>query len=83
MYSPLLGYTLIRSQSHIFSLNMRQYNEDRDSSVGIATRMDGPGIEPQLRQDFPNHSRPALGQTILLYIGYRVFAAGKAAGVCR
>jgi len=37
----------------------------RDSSAGIATcyRLDGLGIEPRWRRDFPHLSRPALGPT--------------------
>ena len=46
----------------------------RDSSVGTATLygLGGPGIEPLLERNFPHPSRPALGPTNLLYIGYRV-----------
>ena len=46
----------------------------RDSSVGITTRygLDGPGIEPRWKRDFPNLSRPALVLS-LLYNGYWVF----------
>jgi hypothetical protein len=37
----------------------------RDNSVGVATRygLDGPGIEPRCRRDFPHESRSALGPT--------------------
>ena len=58
----------------------------RDSAVGIATRYatDGPGTESRwggenyrTRPDWP------WGLSILLYNGYRVFPAGKAAGAWR
>ena len=50
-----------------------------DSSVGIATGygLDGPGIESRWERDFQHLSRPALGPTLLLYNGYRVFPEGK------
>jgi hypothetical protein len=40
-------------------------HNDKDSSVGIATRywLDGPGIESQWGRDFSQPSRPALGPT--------------------
>jgi hypothetical protein len=57
----------------------------RGSSVGIATRygLDCPGIESQLRQDFPHKSRQALRPHSLLYNGYRDFLGGKTTGAWR
>jgi hypothetical protein len=39
--------------------------DDRDSSIGIATRygLDGLGIESRWERDIPHSSRPALGST--------------------
>ena len=55
----------------------------RDSSVGIATRygLDGPGIESRWWGEIfrTGPDRP-WGPPSLLYIGYRVFTGGKAAG---
>jgi hypothetical protein len=57
----------------------------RDSSVYIATRyrLDGPGIETRWGRDFPTFPERPWGPPSLLYNGYRVFPAGKAAGAWR
>ena len=58
----------------------------RDSSVGIETRyrLDGPGIESQLGEDFMHTSRPALGSPSLVHDGCHVSLQGaKAAGAWR
>jgi hypothetical protein len=53
----------------------------RTSVVGIETRyrLDGPCLEPLWMQEILSSihtSRPALGPSILLYNGYRVFFSG-------
>jgi hypothetical protein len=61
--------------------------EDRDSAVGIATcyGLDGPGIESQWGGGELFRTRPdrPWGPPRLLYIEYRVFPGGKAAGAWR
>jgi hypothetical protein len=49
-----------------------------DSSVGIATSygLEGPGIEPRCRRDFPHQSGPALGPPSFLYNGYLIYFPG-------
>jgi hypothetical protein len=57
-----------------------------DSVVGIATRyrLDGPGIESRLGQDFPYPFRLALGPTQPpVQWGLRLYPGGKAAGMWR
>jgi hypothetical protein len=52
-------------------------------SVGIATRygMDSPGIESRWGDIFRALPDRPLDSPSLLYIGYRIFPGGKAAGV--
>ena len=59
--------------------------EDRDSSVGIATRygMDGPGIESRRGRDLPHPSRPVLGPTQPPIQWVPGLSRGKAAGTWR
>jgi hypothetical protein len=51
-------------------------------AVGIATRyrMDSPGSNPGGVEIFRTHPDRPWGPHSLLYIGYRVFPGGKAAG---
>jgi hypothetical protein len=64
---------------------LRHPSKGRGSSVGIATRcgLNSPRTKSRLRRDFPRLSRPTLGPTQPLIIGYRVFHGGKAAGTWR
>ena len=58
----------------------------RGSVVGIATRhrLDGPGIESQCVQGFPNYSRLALESTQLpVQLVSGLFPANKVAGAWR
>jgi hypothetical protein len=53
-------------------------------AIATCYGLDGPWIESRWGgRDFPRPSRPALGPPSLLYNGYRVFHAVKAAGAWR
>ena len=56
------------------------YHHCRDTSVGIAARLDGPGIESWCKRDLPHLSRPALKptQTPIQWIP-GLFSGGKTA----
>jgi hypothetical protein len=61
---------------------IRNWRKARVRAVGIATRyrVNGPGIESQCGQSFPQQSKTALAPNpASLYIGCRVFLGDKVA----
>ena len=76
-----LSRKAIKPKQVSFSLFL-EYEVVRDSSVGIATRyeLDGPGIESRGGEIFCIRPDRPWGPPSLLYNGYRIIPAGKAAG---
>ena len=64
LYAKPLFLAVTRRQHYFFNICFHiQFEGDRDSSIGIATRygLGCPGIESRWGGDFPHPSRPALG----------------------